>query len=261
MFRLLLGMVLALSVAPLHAAVQGEEVTYKAGDTVLKSYLAYDSAVQGKRPGVLVVHDWWGHGDFVRDRARALAALGYTALAVDMYGGGKQTDNPDEANKLSGEVAGNAPLMKVRFDAARALLGQHKTVDPKRLSAIGYSFGGKVVLDMARQGADLAGVVSFWGLVGTRHPAQKGKVKAKVLVFNGKDDPMAPPEQIKQFQEEMTAASVDYRLIDYPGLKHAFTRPDADARGKRHNLPLAYDAETDRKSWSEMQAFFTRIFK
>ncbi|MCR4302578.1 MAG: dienelactone hydrolase family protein [Sulfuricaulis sp.] len=260
MFRLLLGMVLALSVAPLHAAVKGEEVTYKAGDTVLKGYLAYDDTVRGKRPGVLVVHDWWGHGDFVRDRTRALAALGYTALAVDMFGDGKQTDDPGEADKLSGNVAGNPPLMKARFDAAQAVLRKHKTVDPKRLAAIGYSSGGKVVLDMARQGADLAGVVSYWGLVGTQHPAQKGRVKAKVLVFNGKDDPMAPPEQIKQFQEEMTAAGVDYRLIDYPGLKHAFTRPDADARGKRHNLPLVYDAETDRKSWAEMQAFFTRIF-
>ncbi len=261
MFRLLFGLVLALSVAPIFAAVKGEEVAYQADGTVLKGYLAYDDAAQGKRPGVLVVHDWWGHGDFVRDRARALAALGYTALAVDMYGDGKQTDDPGEANKLFDHVAGNPPLMKARIDAAQALLRKHKTVDPKRLSAIGYSLGGKVVLDMARQGADLAGVVSFWGLVGTQHPAQKGRVKAKVLVFNGKDDPLAPPEQIKQFQQEMTAAGVDYKLVDYPGLKHAFTRPDADARGKKHNMPLAYDAETDRKSWAEMQAFFKRIFR
>ncbi len=261
MFRLLLGMVLALSLAPLHAAVKGEEVAYKAGDTLLKGYLAYDDTVRGKRPGVLVVHDWWGHGDFVRDRARALVGLGYTVLAVDMYGEGRQTDNPDEAGKLSGEVAGNAPLMKARFDAARALLQKHKTVDPKRLAAIGYSFGGKVVLDMARQGADLAGVVSYWGLVGTLHPAQKGLVKARVLVFNGKDDPMAPPEQIRQFQQEMTAAGVDYKLIDYPGLKHAFTRPDADARGKRHNLPLTYDAKADRESWAEMQSFLQHGFR
>jgi dienelactone hydrolase len=202
-----------------------------------------------------------GHGDFVRDRARALAALGYTALAVDMFGDGKQTDDPGEADKLSGNVAGNPPLMKARFDAARALLQKQKTVNPKRISAIGYSFGGKVVLDMARQGADLAGVVSFWGLVGTQHPARKGSIKAKVLVFNGKDDPMAPPEQIKLFQQEMTAAGVDYKLVDYPGLKHAFTRPDADARGKKHNLPLAYDAEADRKSWAVMQAFFKRVFR
>ncbi len=261
MFRLFLGLVLALSVAPLHAAVKGEEVAYQAGGTVLKGYLAYDAAVQDKRPGVLVVHDWWGHGDFVRARARVLAALGYTALAVDMFGNGKQTDDPGEADKLSGNVAGNLPLMKARFDAARALLQKQKTVDPKRISAIGYSFGGKVVLDMARQGADLVGVVSFWGLVGTTHPARKGSVKAKVLVFNGKDDPMAPPEQIKLFQQEMTAAGVDYKLVDYPGLKHAFTRPDADARGKKHNLPLAYDAEADRKSWAVMQAFFTRVFR
>ncbi len=261
MFRLLLGLMLALSVAPIFAAVKGEEVQYKAGDTVLKGYLAYDDAVRGKRPGMLVVHDWWGHGDFVHDRARALAALGYTALAVDMYGGGKQTDDVAEADRLSGQISGNVPLMKARFDAGLAVLRKHKTVDPKRIAAIGYSFGGKVVLDMARQGADLAGVVSYWGLVGTQHPAQKGRVKAKVLVFNGKDDPMAPPEQIRQFQQEMTAAGVDYKLVDYPGLKHAFTRPDADARGKRHNLPLAYDAKADGESWAEMQSFLQHGFR
>ncbi len=261
MFKFLLGLVLALSVAPTLAAVKGEEVVYRTGDTVLKGYLVYDDAVQGRRPGVLVVHDWWGHGDFVRDRARALTALGYTALAVDMFGDGKQTDDPGEADKLSGHVTGNLPLMKARFDAALSLLRKHKTVDPRRIAAIGYSFGGKVVLDMARQGADLAGVVSYWGLVGTQHPTQIDRVKAKVLVFNGKDDPMAPPEQIRQFRQEMTAAGVDYRLVDYPGLKHAFTRPDANARGKKHNLPLAYDSEADRKSWTEMQAFFKRVFR
>ncbi len=122
MSRIVLGLVLALSVAPSFAAVNGEEVTYRAGDTVLKGYLAYDNAIKSKRPGVLVVHDWWGHGDFVRDRARALAALGYTALAVDMYGQGKQVEHPDDAGRLAGAVRGNLSIMKARFNAARDVL-------------------------------------------------------------------------------------------------------------------------------------------
>ncbi len=261
MFRLLLGMLLALSVVPASAAVIGEEVTYRADGTVLKGYLAYDDAMAGKRPAVLVVHDWWGHGGFVRDRARALAGMGYTALAVDMYGDGKQTDDRGEAEKLSGAIAGNLPVMKARFDAALAVLRRHRTVDPGRIAAIGYSFGGKVVLDMARQGADLAGVASYWGLLGTQHPAGKGKVRARVIVFNGQDDPMATPAQVSQFRDEMIAARVDYKLVDYPGVKHGFTLPDADARGKKHNLPLAYDSRADRNSWRELEVFLRRVFK
>jgi dienelactone hydrolase len=261
MFKLLLGMVLALSVAPLYAAVKGEEVTYKAGDTVLKGYLAYDDAVQGKRPGVLVVHEWWGHGDFVRDRARALAALGYTALAVDMYGNGTQVEHPDDAGKLAGAVRGNLPVMKARFSAARDVLGKHGTVDAKRIAAIGYSFGGSTVLEMARQGVDIAGVVNFYGDLTTQHPARKGGIKAKILVLNGADDPMIPPEQVNKFKQEMATAKANYKFVDYPGAKHLFSRPDADAIAKKYNLPLAYDAKADRESWVEMQSFLQQGFR
>mgnify|MGYP001591639819 FL=1 len=259
MFRLLLGLVLALSVAPAFAAIKGETVTYKAGDTVLKGYLAYDDAVQGKRPGVLVVHDWWGHGDFVRDRARALAALGYTALAVDMYGNGKQVEHPDDAGKLSGTVRGNLPVMKARFNAARDVLGKHGTVDAKRIAAIGYSFGGSTVLEMARQGTDIAGVVNFYGDLTTQNPAPKGGIKTKILVLNAADDAMIPPEQINKFKREMASAKADYKFVNYPRTKHLFTRPDADALAKKYNLPLAYDAEADKQSWVEMQVFFKHI--
>jgi len=206
MYRLLLGLLLALSVAPTFAAVKGEEVTYQAGDTVLKGYLAYDDAIKNKRPGVLVIHDWWGHGDFVRDRTRALAALGYTALAVDMYGNGKRVEHPDDAGKLSGAVRGNLPVMTVRFSAARDVLGKHGTVDARRIAAIGYSFGGSTVLEMARQGAGIAGVVNFYGDLTTQHPAPRGGIKAKILVLNAAADVMIPPEQVNTFKQEMAAA-------------------------------------------------------
>ena len=261
MFRLLLGLVLALSVAPTFAAVKGEEVAYESGGVVMKGYLAYDDAIKSKRPGVLVVHDWWGHGEYVRGRARALAALGYTALAVDMYGSGKQVEHPDDAGKLSGTVRGNLPVMKARFNAARDVLGKHGTVDARRIAAIGYSFGGSTVLEMARQGVDIAGVVNFYGDLTTQHPAPKGGIKANILVLNAAADAMIPPEQVNKFKQEMAAVKADYKFINYPGTKHLFTRPDADALAKKYNLPLAYDAEADRKSWTEMQAFFKRIFR
>lgn len=242
-------------------AVKGEELTYKANGVVLKGYLAYDDAVAGKRPGVLVVHDWWGPGEFVRDRARELPKLGYTAFAADMYGEAKEATNPDEAGKLSGEVGKNPPMMKARFDAAKDVLGKHPSVDPKHIVAIGYSFGGRVVLEMARQGSDLAGVVVFYGSLKTERPAQKGMVKARVLVLNAMDDAWVPAEQVKQFKAEMDAAGVDYKVIDYPKTKHGFSRPDADSRARKFNLPLAYDADADRKSWAEMGAFFNMLFR
>ncbi|MEK7816591.1 MAG: dienelactone hydrolase family protein [Pseudomonadota bacterium] len=261
MFRLLLGLVLALSVAPTFAAVKGEEVAYKSGGVVMKGYLAYDDAIKSKRPGVLVVHDWWGHGEYVRGRAGALAALGYTALAVDMYGEGKQVEHPNDAGKLAGAVRGSLPVMKARFNAARDILGKHGTVDAKRIAAIGYSFGGSTVLEMARQGTDIVGVVNFYGDLTTQNPAPKGGINTKILVLNAADDAMIPPEQVNKFKQEMAAAKADYKFINYPGTKHLFTRPDADAIAKKYNLPLAYDAEADRKSWEEMRAFFTRVFR
>lgn len=242
-------------------AVKGEELTYKANGVVLKGYLAYDDAVAGKRPGVLVVHEWWGADEFVRDRARELAKLGYTALAVDMYGEGKQAANSDEAGKLAGEVRKNSSMMKARFDAARNELIKHPSVDSKRIAAIGYSLGGSVVLEMARQGSDLAGVVVFWGSLKTERPAQKGMVKAKVLVLTGMEDPWVPGEQVKQFKAEMDAAGADYKVIDYPKSKHAFSRRDADSRATKFNLPqMAYNAEADRNSWAEMKSFFDMLF-
>ena len=260
MKRWILIIALAVVTHSAQAAVKGEEVQYKAGDTVLKGYLAYDDAVKGKRPGVLVVHEWWGHNEYARMRARMLAELGYTALAVDMYGEGKQATHPDDAGKFSGEVKKNMPMAKARFDAARNLLKKHATVDGKRLAAIGYCFGGGIVLEMARAGEPLKGVVSFHGSLNTDHPAKAGKMKVRMLVLTGEADPFVPPEQVEAFKKEMNAAKASYKVIAYPGAKHAFTNKEADQYGQKFNLPLAYNAEADQKSWAEMQAFFKEIF-
>jgi dienelactone hydrolase len=244
------------------AAVKGEEVTYKDGEVVMKGYIAWDDAIRGKRPGVLVVHEWWGHNEHARNRARMLAELGYTALAVDMFGDGKTADHPDTAGKFSGEVRKNLPLMKARFNAARKALARHRTVDARKIGAIGFCFGGSVVLDMARQGADLAGVVSFHGGLSTDHPAKPGMVRTRVLVLTGADDPFIKPESVEAFKKEMDTAKANYRLISYPGARHSFTNPDADANAAKFNLPaLAYNAEADKRSWAEMQAFFKEVFR
>ena len=255
-----IGLMLVCATA-VQAAVKGQEVTYGAEGTTLKGYLAYDDAVKGKRPGVLVVHEWWGLNDYARKRARMLAELGYTALAVDMYGEGKTAGHPDDAGRFAGELRQNLPLAKARFLAALDFLRQQPTVDPEKIAAIGYCFGGGVVLEMARAGVDLDGVASFHGSLDTANPVTPGKVKAKVLVLNGADDPFVTPEQIAAFKQEMEAAGVDYRFVNYPGARHSFTNPEADAFGKKFNLPLAYDQEADRKSWQAMQDFFAGIFK
>ena len=163
MLRWFTGILLAILSSAALAAVKGEEVQYQDNGVTLKGYLAYDDAIKDKRPGILVVHEWWGHNNYTRMRARKLAELGYTALAVDMYGGGKTADHPDTAKQFMSEVASNLPLMKQRFKAARKLLAKHKTVDNNRIGAIGYCFGGAVVLNMARAGEKLAGVVGFHG--------------------------------------------------------------------------------------------------
>jgi len=242
------------------AAVKHEEVQYTANGVTMKGYLAYDDAVKGKRPGVLVVHEWWGHNDYARRRANMLAELGYTALAVDMYGDGKQAAHPDEAGKFASAVFQNMPEAKARFLAALGLLKKHQTTDPARIAAIGYCFGGGVVLHMARMGVDLKGVVSFHGNYATQTPAQAGAVKATVLVCHGADDVFITQEQIAAFKKEMQDAKVDFQFISYPGAKHSFTNPDADAAAKKFNIPLAYNEAADKQSWADMQKFFKKIF-
>lgn len=259
--RKIIGLfVLILSTGLAEAEIRGEEVTYQAGDTALQGYLAYDDAIAGKRPGILVVHEWWGHNEYSRQRARLLAAMGYAALAVDMYGDGKQAEHPKEAGQFAGEVSNNMAAATARFEAAMDLLQRQDQVNPEQISAIGYCFGGGIVLQMARRGLDLDLVASFHGSLGTRNPATPGAIKARVLVFNGAADPFVKPEQISTFRAEMAAAGADYQLISYPGAKHAFTNPAATALGERFDLPLVYDLEADHRSWDRLQEALQELY-
>ncbi|HIP68134.1 MAG TPA: dienelactone hydrolase family protein [Chromatiales bacterium] len=240
--------------------IRGEEVSYEAGDVTLKGYLAYDANIKGKRPGVLVVHEWWGHNDYVRNRARMLAEMGYTALAIDMYGDGKSAQHPADAKKFMMEVMSNMQAGKARFLAAQRLLQDHATTDADKIAAIGYCFGGGIVLNMARMGLDLDGVASFHGSLSTKMPAQPGDIKAKILVLHGGSDPFVTAEQVEAFKKEMADAKADMKLIVYPDAVHAFTNPGATAMGKEFDLPLAYNEDADKKSWGELEKFLNDLF-
>ncbi len=257
-FILVFGM---LGVAASEPRILGKTVEYSAQGVGMKGYLAYDENIKGERPGVLVVPEWWGVNSYARRRARMLAELGYTAFVVDMYGGGKVVVSPDDASKLSSEAMKNFDVSRARFIAAMDFLKQQPFVDPTRMAAIGYCFGGGIVLNMARQGVDLKGVVSFHGVLTAVKPAQPGSVKVKILVLNGDADPLVPPGQVEAFKQEMKAAGADLQFISYPGAMHAFTNPEADVLGKKFNLPIAYNANADRESWNEMKKFFSTIFK
>ena len=247
----------ALTQLPPRARVQTREIEYRQGDTVLKGFIAWDDAVQGKRPGVLVVHEWWGLNDHAKNQARRLAEAGYVGLALDMYGDGKVTTHPQDAQGFVAEVTKDPAVLAARFNAALAQLKQDPHVDTTRLAAVGYCFGGAVVLGMARAGADLAAVVTFHGALATQTPAKPGKVKARILVLAGAADPFVPPEQVEAFKKEMQAAGARFQVVSYPGAKHGFTNPDAASYGMSQ---LAYDAAADRESWAAMLKLFREVF-
>jgi dienelactone hydrolase len=237
-----------------------QDVEYISEGTILKGFLAYDKKIEGKRPGVLIVHEWWGLNDYARKRARMLAELGYTALALDMYGDGKTANHPEDAQKFAGAIFSDIITGEERFLAAYNFLKNQETVDPDKIAAVGYCFGGAVVLHMARIGMDLKAVASFHGGVQAITPAQEGQVKAFILVCNGTDDPFTTPEQIEDFKKEMDSAKVDYEFINYEGAVHSFTSPAADSLGKKFNMPLAYNEKADKESWQEMQKVFNKVF-
>jgi dienelactone hydrolase len=259
----LLGALLALSItAPAFAAIEEVPVTYADGGTTMKGFVVYDTAEKGKRPGIVMVHEWWGITKHMHNEAHRLARQGYIAFIADMYGDAKTADNPKDAGALSGSVMKNPRAMESRFNAAREQLAKQPLVDPARIGAVGYCFGGAVVLNMARAGADLNGVVGFHASLGLNTPAPApGTVKAKILVLNGADDPFVKKEQYATLKADLDAAKADYRVIEYPGAVHAFTNPEATALGKKFNLPLRYDAKVNEEAEGEASKFFADIFK
>lgn len=257
---LLLSLIMVVS-ATVNAEVAAKPVSYKVDGQTFQGYIAYDDAVKGKRPGVIVVHEWWGHNEYARKRARMLAELGYSAIALDMYGDGQQASHPADAGKFASAVKSNMDSAEKRFMAAYQVLQNMPQTDSNQIGAIGYCFGGGIVLAMARRGVDLKGVVSFHGSLGEGAPVAKGEIKGELLVLNGAADPFVKPEQIEAFKTEMSNAGVKYNFISYPNAKHAFTNPDADIFGQQFGIPLAYNKTADEQSWVKMQQFFKHIFK
>jgi dienelactone hydrolase len=240
------------------AEVRTKEIAYAQGGTPLQGFLAWDDAAKEPRPGVLVVHEWWGHNQHARNQAIRLAKAGYVALALDMFGKGKVATHPKDAQGFVAEVTKQAGLVKARFDAGLALLLAQPQVDRERTAAFGYCFGGTVALEMARAGEDLDALVTFHaGLAPKDGAAEKGKIRPRLLVQTGGADPMAPPEQVRAFEDEMKRAGADFRVITYPNAKHGFTNPDA---GKFGMDALAYDADADARSWDAAIAFLRRVF-
>ena len=243
-------------VASANAAIKEEPVTYTDGETTMKGFIVYDDATEAKRPGLVMVPEWWGITKHIHNEARMFGQQGYTVFIADMYGDAKTADNPKDAGALSASVMKNPTVMESRFNAARDQLVKQATVNPQRIGAVGYCFGGAVVLNMARAGSDLAAVAGFHASLGLNTPATApGTVKAKILVLNGADDPFAKREQYDALKKDFDAAKVDYRIIEYPGAVHAFTNPESTELGKKFNLPLRYDANADQEANAEAAKF------
>lgn len=254
----LLFSTLIAAATSVQAQIRTEKVTYKDGDTVLEGFVVFDGKLAAKRPGVVIIHEWTGIGPYVKKRAEQLAKLGYTAFVADIYGKGNAPKDPSEAGKVSAVYKNDRPLFRKRAQLALDQLAKHKTVDPKRLGAMGYCFGGTGALEMARSGAPLLGVVSFHGGLDTPDARDAKNIKGKVLVLHGADDPYVPPEQVRAFEDEMRSGNVDWQLVKYSNAVHAFTNPEA---GTDNSKGAAYNATADKRSWEAMVDFFREIFK
>lgn len=258
---LALMLMLLVPALPARAEIVTRDIVYRDGEVELTGHFAYDDAAAAPMPGVIVVHEWWGNNDYARRRARDLAALGYAAFAIDMYGTNKIATTPDAAMKLSKPFRDDRALMVRRAEAGLKTLLEQPQVDKDRIGAIGYCFGGTVVLEMARRGLDLKGVTSFHGGLATPEAAEPGRVKAQVLALNGGNDASVSEEEKQNFIREMTAAGVTFKSIDYPGATHAFSNPQATEVGKKFDMPIEYNESADRQSWEEMKKFFTPLFR
>ena len=241
------------------ANIKEEAVDYNSNGTALKGYVAYDASKQGKRPIVLVVPEWWGLTDYPRMRAKQLAQLGYLAMSVDMYGNGKVADNPEEAQKEATAFYKDPKMGKDRLEAALAKAKTYPQADTSQTAAIGYCFGGSMVLNAAKLGSDLDGVVSFHGgLEGV--PARKDLLKAKILVCHGAADSFVPQSQVDAFRKSLDSIGATYTFKAYPDATHAFTNPEATRKGEQFKMPIKYNAAADSASWNDMKAFFATIF-
>ena len=254
---LILSGAVLMPAVKLNAMIHTETVEYKQGDVLLEGYLAYDTSMKGKRPGIVIIHQWLGLGDYEKKRAEQIAALGYVAFAADIYGKGVRPNNPKDGFATMQIYRADRKLMRERAQAALDQLKRYKFVDATRLAAMGYCFGGGVVLELARGGADILGSVSFHGLLDTPNPDDAKNIKGRVLVLNGGDDPNVPSQQILAFQDEMRKADVDWEFVSYGNAVHSFTIPTA---GNDNSTGSAYNKKADERSWQEMIRFFKEIF-
>lgn len=239
--------------------IKTDSVVYSDSTVQMIGFMAVDTASTEKKPIVLIVPEWWGLGDYVKTRALDLAKLGYLAMAVDMYGKGTYVEDPKAAQELATPFYQNPQLAKSRFDAALAFAKSNPLADTNRIAAIGYCFGGAQVLNMARMGENLNGVVSFHGdLVGVT--PQKNTIMAYILVCHGEDDKFVDSNQVKTFKKQMDSVGAKYTFKSYPNATHAFTNPDATRLGKKFNMPIEYNAAADSASWNDMKEFFKKIF-
>lgn len=245
---------------PVQPKLKEENISYKIDSLTMDGYVVYDENISGKRPAVLVVHEWWGLNDYSKRRARELAGLGYIAMAIDMYGNGKRADNPTDAGNLAMPFYQDPALAKTHFDAALNKLKEYPQVDAANIAGIGYCFGGGVLINIARMGENLKGIVSFHGsLLGT--PADKNLLKSKILVLHGDDDKFVSQEEVAAFKKQMDSIGASYTFKSYANATHAFSNPDATAMGQKFSIPIAYNAAADSASWKEMKTFFTGLFK
>ncbi|MEZ5573067.1 MAG: dienelactone hydrolase family protein [Halioglobus sp.] len=245
-------LLIALAVLSISSRAEVVEQTVSLPDALGSGVMYTNSQTTQPGVGVIVVHEWWGLNDYARSRAKQLAELGYSSIAVDMYGNGKVAEHPEDAKAFMQAAFAESDKMNARFNAAKAILADLKSVDTQKIYAIGYCFGGAVVLGQARSGNDLAGVASFHGMLGTETPAQKGQVKARILVATGAADPYVPAEQVVGFVQEMTNAEAEFELMSFPGVVHSFTNPGATEIGRKFGMPTAYDQNADEQSWAAL---------
>jgi dienelactone hydrolase len=233
---------------------------YTVGDATHQGYLAYDDEISEARPGVIIVHEWWGLNDYIVRRAHMLAEMGYVALAIDMFGGGQTADNPDDAGGLMTAVLNDMETGTAALRAGYQLLLDQPGVDASRTAAIGYCFGGAMVLHMARIGLPLSAVASFHGALGSFHTAEPGSIAARILVCHGEADTMVTMDDLEAFKNEMDAAKANYEVLVLPGAKHGFSNPQATANGEKYGIDVGYQEQADAESWAKLQELFSQVF-